>query len=52
MYVPRNAKITHFIVVSEDCADTRTMFQQIYLKCKIQIFMAILSSNHGSLPIL
>jgi len=38
MYIPRNAKIKHFIVVSEDCADTRTKFQQIYLKCKIKKF--------------
>jgi hypothetical protein len=38
MYIPRDAKIKNFIVVSQDCADTRKKLQQIYLKCKIQKF--------------
>jgi hypothetical protein len=38
MYIPRDAKIKHFIVASKDCADTRKKLQLIYLKCKIQKF--------------
>jgi hypothetical protein len=38
MYIPRDAKIKHFIVVSEDCAGTWNQLRQIYLIHKIQNF--------------
>jgi len=44
IYIPRDAKIKHFIVFSENCAFS--------LKAKLKNFMSILYSNYGSFPTL